>query len=203
MKNSLHAWEFACQLGIIPLLLLSSSLPSPAATLFPSTLQEISPTPTTFVFGVDQTSFQSVSAPTAFGTATGFLDLVLNFGCNASDFSSFPSGDIALILRSPTCSFATKGINAENAGAIAFIVFDDLVEPLPGVGFVSSSPTIPGVFVTNAVGLNFETALLSGPVSVTLAVVPEPASLGICAFGLILGLMAKRVQRSRAARRWR
>lgn len=45
-------------------------------------------------------------------------------GCEASDFSGFPAGAIALIQRG-TCSFADKAVNAENAGASAVLVFNE------------------------------------------------------------------------------
>src|ERR1035441_3848432 len=121
-----------------------------------STFQELSPTPTTFVFGVDQQTFSdpggdpTVSAPVT-GSATGFLFLVPNFGCNASDFTGFVSGDIALIKRGViNCFFSLKALNALDAGAIGYIIYDNNGEALstvsPALGV--PSPTIPGVFVT-------------------------------------------------------
>ena len=44
-------------------------------------------------------------------------------GCEAADFVGFPPGDIALIQRG-TCTFATKALNAEAAGASAVIIFN-------------------------------------------------------------------------------
>ncbi len=44
-------------------------------------------------------------------------------GCEASDFIGFPAGNIALIQRG-TCTFATKALNAEAAGAAGVIIFN-------------------------------------------------------------------------------
>lgn len=45
-------------------------------------------------------------------------------GCEASDFEGFPSGSIALVQRG-TCPFGQKVTNAEAAGAVATIVFNE------------------------------------------------------------------------------
>jgi len=44
-------------------------------------------------------------------------------GCEAADFAGFPAGAIALIQRG-ICSFADKALNAEAAGAVAVIIFN-------------------------------------------------------------------------------
>ena len=44
-------------------------------------------------------------------------------GCEAADFAGFPAGNIALIQRG-TCTFATKALNAQAAGASAVIIFN-------------------------------------------------------------------------------
>lgn len=150
-----------------------------------SSLQELSPTLTTFVFNVDQTSFSYGGPGTAFpatGSATGLLEAVANVGCNASDFSGFVPGGIALIERG-SCTFSAKGINAENAGAAAFIVFDDIngiVNRKQWV-FAPPGPDIPGVFTTLSVGQSLLGELNLGPVDMELSVtsVPEPSSLAM------------------------
>jgi len=69
---------------------------------------------------------------TGFGSVSGAVvpvDINLtppranNSGCEASDFASFPAGSIALVQRG-TCPFSTKALNAEAAGAIAVIIFN-------------------------------------------------------------------------------
>ena len=45
-------------------------------------------------------------------------------GCDAADFAGFVAGRIALIQRG-TCTFATKALNAQAAGASAVIIFNE------------------------------------------------------------------------------
>lgn len=167
-----------------------------------STFQELSPTPTSFVFDVDQQTFSdpngdpTVSAPIA-GSATGFLFLVPNFGCNATDFTGFVSGDIALIKRGQlNCFFSLKALNAQNVGAIGYVIYDNNVEALPvGVVLGFPSPTIPGVFITQADGLALAAALQGGAVDVSLSVsnAPEPGPASLLALGLaFIGWKLKR-----------
>jgi Zn-dependent M28 family amino/carboxypeptidase len=47
-----------------------------------------------------------------------------NSGCDAADFDGFPAGAIALVQRG-TCNFIVKVQNAEAAGAVAVIVFNE------------------------------------------------------------------------------
>ncbi len=71
-------------------------------------------------------------------TGTGFGDVRANVtavdinlalprantsGCEAADFAGFPAGNIALVQRG-TCSFAAKALNAQAAGALAVIIFN-------------------------------------------------------------------------------
>ena len=197
MRAFVSGPAFRPTLGRLALLALTFTLPGRAN--FISTLQEVSPTPTSFVFGVDQTSFQYVPVPgngiPDTGQATAPLFLASNMGCNPSDFSGFASGDIALILRGG-CTFTTKGTNAENAGASGYVVFNNISGPLPTTTFVLAAPQpgIPGVFVTNSVGLMLEGELSNGEVEVSLSVVPEPVSFALCAVAIALALGVKRIR---------
>jgi hypothetical protein len=187
-------------LGRLALLSLSLSLPGRAD--FISTLEEVSPTPTSFVFGVDQTSFQFVPVPgngiPDTGQATAPLFLASNMGCSPSDFSGFTSGDIALILRGG-CTFTMKGTNAENAGASGYLVFNNFLGPLPSNTLVLAAPPpgIPGVFATNSVGQMLEGELSNGglvDVSLSVESVPEPISFALCAVAIVLTLGVKRIR---------
>lgn len=88
---------------------------------------------TSYVDGVDFSSMTfSENLPTT--TAPVYaVDLVLpraasagatTSGCQPADFSGFPVGAIALVQRGG-CTFAAKAANAEAAGAVATIVFND------------------------------------------------------------------------------
>ena len=75
-------------------------------------------------------------------------------GCEAADFAGFTAGNIALLQRG-TCDFAVKAQNAQAAGAVAAIVFN---EGQPGrtdpFGGTLGAPgiTIPVVFTSFATG---------------------------------------------------
>jgi len=47
-----------------------------------------------------------------------------NSGCEATDFAGFVAGNIALIQRG-TCTFYDKALNAQNAGAVGVIIFNE------------------------------------------------------------------------------
>ena len=82
------------------------------------------------------------------GKVTGTV-VAAGDGCQASDFDGV-RGKIALIRRGE-CFFAVKAQNAERAGAIAAIVFDNEPGPLDGT-LVEPGLRIPVVAVTQAVG---------------------------------------------------
>jgi Zn-dependent M28 family amino/carboxypeptidase len=94
----------------------------------PSALQQIAPTPTTYVEGVDfgpitQTDPGDVTA------AVTPVDLQLGLGntstsgCEAVDYAGFPAGNIALLQRG-TCTFELKAENAAAAGAAGIVIFN-------------------------------------------------------------------------------
>jgi Zn-dependent M28 family amino/carboxypeptidase len=96
--------------------------------LGPSALQQIAPTPTTYVEGVDfgpvtQTDPGDVTA------AVTPVDLQLGrgntstSGCQMSDFAGFPAGNIALLQRGD-CTFELKAENAAAAGAVGIVIFN-------------------------------------------------------------------------------
>jgi len=74
-------------------------------------------------------------------------------GCDPSDFSGF-AGKIALIQRG-TCTFSQKIANAQDAGAVGVIIFNEGNTPdRSGVfsGSLSGIPTIPVAFTSFAIG---------------------------------------------------
>jgi Zn-dependent M28 family amino/carboxypeptidase len=78
-------------------------------------------------------------------------------GCEAGDFAGFPAGNIALIQRG-TCTFADKAVNAQVAGAVGVIIFNQGNTPereglIVGTLVPSSAPiTIPVVGASFADG---------------------------------------------------
>ena len=99
-------------------------------------------------------------------------------GCEAGDFSDFPAGDIALIQRG-SCTFSVKAGNAQAAGAVGVIVFNEGQSGRRGVveGTLGSDVdlSIPVLGASYAVGEALVEATEAGPVEATLsaAVVSE------------------------------
>ena len=81
------------------------------------------------------------------------------------------SGKIALIDRG-VCPFTLKAGNAENAGAIAVIIANNVASPTI-VNMAGTDPLgIPSVSITQADGVLLKNALLAGPVTATLGTRP-------------------------------
>ncbi len=93
-----------------------------------SVLQQVAPNSVTYVHGTDfgATPHSVPGDVTANVTA---VDLSLGIGnastsgCEATDFTGFPAGNIALIQRG-TCTFEIKGENAAAAGASGVLFFN-------------------------------------------------------------------------------
>ncbi len=77
-------------------------------------------------------------------------------GCEAADFAGFPAGNIALIQRG-VCTFAIKALNAQAAGAVAVIIFNQGNTPIRESLFSGTLEqavvTIPVIGVSFADGL--------------------------------------------------
>jgi Zn-dependent M28 family amino/carboxypeptidase len=91
-------------------------------------LEQVTPTPTTYENGTDfiTMSYSGSGDVTAAVTAVDVNlsgDRASTSGCEATDFASFPAGNIALIQRG-TCPFRVKVDNAAAAGAVGVIVFN-------------------------------------------------------------------------------
>ena len=72
-------------------------------------------------------------------------------GCNASDFTGFPLGNIALISRG-ACTFALKATNAYNAGASGVVIYNNIPGTLNGTLGNGFTLDIPVTSVTQALG---------------------------------------------------
>lgn len=92
------------------------------------------------------------------------------------------SGKIALIRRG-NCNFSNKVKNAQDAGALAVIVYDTVPNNPTRLSMSSSGLlgiTIPAVFVTTEIGQQFVDQLALGPVNVKLE---SPSDLYLYADG--------------------
>src|SRR4051794_26815062 len=141
----------------------------------PASFERLSPTQRTYTADDFATMEYSGS-----GTVTGTVqavDLVLppgatasssTSGCEASDFTGFTAGNIALLQRG-TCDFVVKAENAENAGASAVLIFNEgqegRTEVLIGTLGNTSDVDIP------VLGTSFEVGNeLAGPQGATVRV---------------------------------
>ncbi|MDW4500495.1 M28 family peptidase [Sulfitobacter sp. D35] len=126
------------------------------AELALATLEQISPAPTTYVYGDDflTMSYSGSTGNVPISGAVTPVDLSLGdpaastSGCEVADFAGFAAGTIALIQRG-ACTFQLKAENAEAAGAIGVIIFNQGTagrEPLFGGtlsdGYVGDLPVV-------------------------------------------------------------
>ncbi len=148
-------------------------------------LARISPQPRTYVEGF--TDDFVVSEFSGSGDVTALVQAVdevvpiganppgtSNSGCEANDFDGFNAGNIALIQRG-TCDFSVKAVNAEAAGAVGVILFNEGQPDIPGddrVGVINATlgtPNIVDIPVFDTTYANGEELVLlsrSGPVQV-------------------------------------
>jgi hypothetical protein len=88
-------------------------------------------------------------------TGASTADLVVpagREGCAAGDFTGFPDGAVALIARG-TCAISLKAYNAQNAGAVAVIVSNNVAGDPPSFSFGGPGPiTVPTFSVSLADG---------------------------------------------------
>jgi Zn-dependent M28 family amino/carboxypeptidase len=142
-------------------------------------LDQVSPTPTVYVHGVDFSTMDYSGS----GDVTANIqavDVVVpmpqdapastsNSGCEDEDFAGFVAGNIALMQRG-TCTFGEKAVNAAEAGAVGAMIFNEGQAPLgrdvlllgtlggPVVSF-------PVTGLPYALGESLVNQLASGPVS--------------------------------------
>jgi hypothetical protein len=145
----------------------------------PPTFSEVSPTPHTYALSSEWNPGQSTGTATdvpiqpAGGTVIPPTPTPSSAsGCSPSDFTGM-AGKIALVQRG-TCNFGVKAQNAENAGAVGIVIFN---EGNPGRTAVFSGslsdadgnpiiPSIPVAFVSfdtgNALYSEYQTAVQNG-----------------------------------------
>ena len=113
--------------------------------LSPTVLEQVSPPPA----GPIVTNIMSYSGS---GDVTKPVSTVSAItGCDASDFSGFPAGNIALISRG-ACTFAAKATNAFNAGAAGVVIYNNSPGTLNGTLSSTFTLDIPVTSVTLDVG---------------------------------------------------
>ena len=117
-----------------------------------------------------------IAAPGVTGNVVQALDPADGSGpttfdaCSAITNAGAVAGNIALVDRG-TCGFVIKVKNAQNAGAIAVIVSDNVAgAPPPGMSGVDPTIVIPSARITLADGNALKAALGTGTVNATLGV---------------------------------
>lgn len=93
-----------------------------------------------------------------------------NQGCNAPINAAEIAGKIALVDRG-SCEFGVKCLNAENAGAIAVILFNNAPGAGPivmGAGAVGGQVTIPCVSLSYEDGQTIRAVLANEPVNISI-----------------------------------
>ena len=89
-----------------------------------------------------------------------------NEGCSALTNSAVINGNIAVVIRG-NCNFTDKVLNAQNAGAIAVVVVDNVEGALVSMSGDEPSINIPSVFISKSDG-DAIIAQLSGGVNISL-----------------------------------
>ncbi len=111
------------------------------------------------VVGTDVAEPANPGTQTPAGTTTD--------GCSALDNATAMAGKIALLDRG-RCGFAVKAKNAQNAGAIGVVIANTLGGGAFGMGGTDPTITVPTLGISNADGDRIRSALVPGPVNVTM-----------------------------------
>ena len=139
-------------------------------------LQQVAPVPTDYPYfdlaGFATMDYSGSGDVTAIAEGvdiidpTGQLPNTSTSGCEASDFAGFTAGNIAVIQRG-SCDFSLKAINAENAGAVGVVIFN---EGQPGRTFAFLSTLGGPVVEIPVVAANYDVGveLAAGGVQVRM-----------------------------------
>lgn len=141
--------------------------------------------PTDLVLGTEFAVFTNGGS----GNVTGNVYKVPNLGCNASDWTSFPAGSIALVQRG-TCTFTEKVQAAVTANARALILYNTGATGNTGLfsantGYANGSP-IPVLSMSFDLG----NALSFFP-NLTMSISLNAATLSCNTANIIAGTFSK------------
>jgi Zn-dependent M28 family amino/carboxypeptidase len=101
--------------------------------LSPPELDQLAPIPTIYQPYNDFITMQYSGSDDVMAPVQPTVDIVIppgpiantsDSGCEAADFAGFNPGNIALIQRG-TCYYSQKALNAQNAGAVGVIIFNE------------------------------------------------------------------------------
>jgi subtilisin family serine protease len=89
-------------------------------------------------------------------------------GCQPEDFADFPAGAIALIRRG-SCDATLKASNAQAAGAVAVIIWNNVPGDPPDFSAGAGGPiTVPTLTISLADGQRLSAAVAAGAVTATI-----------------------------------
>jgi Zn-dependent M28 family amino/carboxypeptidase len=141
-------------------------------------LEQVAPNPTTYVHHTDFATMDYSGA----GDVTANLQAVdldmpptssSTSGCEPDDFVGFTPGNIALIQRG-TCYYSDKALNAQNAGAVGVIIFNEGNTPgrMPLMYGTLGGPgiNIPVQSTSHTLGADLYNLTLAGAVTVHMFV---------------------------------
>ena len=143
----------------------------------PPVLQQLSPNAKTYAPGTDVVTMEFSGTVERSGQLVPTNDIVIppgpvegtsNSGCEAADFPAAVSGKVALVQRG-TCTFRQKVTNAQAAGAIGVVLFNEGQPGRTDAFEGTLDPpltTIPVVMASFAVGAELYTATQGGTVTV-------------------------------------
>jgi Zn-dependent M28 family amino/carboxypeptidase len=155
------------------------------------TFTEVSPIPHTYTLNVDWGPGQSTGTANAAIQPAGGIVIPPNpggststSGCTSADFTGFTAGRIALIQRGG-CNFGVKVQNAQAAGAVGVIIFNEgnpgrtdlVIGSLVDAAGNPIVPTIPVAFTTFAGGTTLLDQYRSGPapvMNITIRAIVDP-----------------------------
>jgi Zn-dependent M28 family amino/carboxypeptidase len=146
----------------------------------PPVLQQLSPSAKTYAPGTDVVTMEFSGTVDRTGQLVPTNDIVIppgaaagtsNSGCEAADFPATVTGRIALIQRG-TCTFRDKVTNAQAAGAIGVVLFNEGQQGRTDAFEGTLDPpltTIPVVMASFAAGEELYNATKAGIVTVRVA----------------------------------
>jgi Zn-dependent metalloprotease len=137
----------------------------------PASIAQTCPAGGSTTFGPSLTATGPITGDVVVGTdvdedGAGTVNTTTD-GCSPLNNAASVAGKIAIVDRGQ-CGFTVKVKNAQNAGAVAVVVADNLVGPPAAMGGTDATITIPAVRITKSHGQLIKTALATQTVNVTL-----------------------------------
>lgn len=142
--------------------ILSVEQPTSIAAIYNSALNEITYTSTANGWGTLDLTNPTNSITGQIQLAEDLSPTADSLMCTAATPGSL-TGKIALLYRG-TCDFGTKAFNAQNAGATAVIVVNNVAgaPSAMGPGANGLNVTIPVIMISNTLGASIKQTILSG-----------------------------------------